>query len=134
MLDQNQEISSKLNQLISVPGIGQQLALTVLTELPQAGKGEFKKLTSLVGLAPYANESGKQNPARRIKAGKAKIRKVLYMATVASLRVNPKIKRFYDTLIQNHKKPKVALVACMRILLSFIHAILKNNSTWKTQN
>ncbi len=51
VLDQNQEIRSKLNQLISIPGVGQQLALTVLTELPQAGKGEFKKLTSLVGLA-----------------------------------------------------------------------------------
>ncbi len=98
-----------------------------MTQLPQAGKREFKKVVSLVGLAPYARESGQFSGKRKIQGGRNKIRNILYMATVASLRVHPKIKAFYDTLIQNHKKPKVALVACMRKLLSFIDAILKNN-------
>ena len=95
-------------------------------------KGDFKKLTALVGLAPYAKESGRITGKRSIKGGRTKVRQVLYMATVASLRVNPKIKAFYDHLIHHHKKPKVALVACMRKLLSFIHALLKNNTSWNS--
>jgi transposase len=83
-----------------------------------------------VGLAPYARESCSYKGRRVIFAGRGKLRKVLYMAAVASLRCNNKLKAFYDRLINNHKPPKVALVAVMRKLLWFMHAVSKNQSFW----
>lgn len=130
LIENTQEVKETFTLLTSIPGVGKQLALTILTQLPESGKGSFKHLTALVGLAPYAKESGTSSNVRRIKGGRAVLRKILYMATVASLRVNTKIKQFYQTLINNHKKPKVALVACMRKLLAFIHAILKYKTPW----
>lgn len=99
---------------------------------PELGKIDFQKLTALVGLAPYSRDSGQYRGKRSIFAGRGGFRKVLYMAAVASLRCNPKLKAFYDRLIQNHKPPKVALVALMRKLLAFMHALFKHNSFWRT--
>jgi transposase len=86
-------------------------------------------LTALIGLAPYARNSGQYNGRRCIFAGRGNLRRVLYMAVVASLRCNKKLKVFYNRLIDNHKPAKVALVAVMRKLLGFIHALVKNNTT-----
>jgi len=83
-----------------------------------------------IGLAPYARSSGQYNGKRSIFAGRGNLRRVLYMAAVASLRCNKKLKAFYDRPIANHKPPKVALVAVMRKLLGFMHALVKNNSSW----
>jgi len=124
-------IKSKVSILTSIPGVGITVATTAICEVPQLGNIEFSKLTALTGLAPYARESGQYKGKRSIFAGRGNLRKVLYMAAVASLRCNKKLKDFYDRLIDNHKPPKVALVAVMRKLLSFMHALIKNNSSWK---
>ena len=81
-------------------------------------------------IAPYARESGGYKGKRSIFAGRSNLRKVLYMAAVASLRCNKKLKEFYDKLLTNHKPARVALVAVMSKLLCFMHAVVKNNSFW----
>lgn len=124
------ELRDKLKALTSIPGVGIVLATKAITTVPELGQIDSNKLTALTGLAPYAKESGCYKGKRSIFAGKSNLRKVLYMAAVASLRCNPKLKSFYDRLIANHKPPKVALVAVMRKLLNFMNAILKNNSFW----
>lgn len=124
-------IKDKIDRLTSIPGVGQVLACAVVCDLPELGKAEFRQITSLVGIAPFARSSGKYNGRRSIFAGRNNIRRVLYMAAVASLRANSRLKAFYERLIANHKPPKVALVAVMRKLLSFMHAISKNNSSWQ---
>ena len=124
------DIKEKIDQLTSIPGVGITLASKAVCELPELGNIEFSKLTSLVGLAPFARDSGMYKGKRSIFAGRNSLRKVLYMAAVASLRCNRKLKTFYNRLIDNHKPPKVALVAVMRKLLSFMHAIVKNNASW----
>ena len=124
------KIKSKFDRLTSIPGIGKVLATTVICEVPEIGNIDFRKLTSLIGLAPFARESGQYRGKRSIFAGRANLRKVLYMAAVASLRCNQRLKSFYDGLIDNHKTAKVALVAVMRKLLAYIHAIIRNNSFW----
>lgn len=131
--DNDAEIKDKISRLTSIPGVGLVLAITLICDLPEIGKINFIKLTSLVGLAPFARDSGQYKGKRSIYAGRGNLRKVLYMATIASLRSNHKIKQFYDHLIKNHKPPKVAIVAAMRKLLAFIHAIIKNNDTWNCQ-
>jgi transposase len=128
--DNDEMIQNKIKSLTSIPGVGITLATKAITQVPELGNIECGKLTSLVGLAPFARDSGSYKGKRSIFAGKGKLRKVLYMAAVASLRCNIKLKRFYDRLISNHKPPKLALVAVMRKLLSFMNAILKNNSYW----
>jgi len=126
----NIEIQDKINKLTSIPGVGKVLAIAAICELPELGNIEFRKLTSLEGLAPFARSSGQYNGKRKIFSGRANIRKVLYMAAVASLRCNDKLKKFYDKLINNHKPPKVALVAVMRKLLGFMDALYRHNSYW----
>ena len=110
--------------------MGTALATSVICQASELGNIAFTKLTSLIGLAPFARDSGKFKGRRSIFAGRGHLRKVLYMAAVAPLRHNPKLKSFYDHLIVNHKPPKVALVAVMRKLLAFMHTAIKNNSFW----
>ena len=130
LYSKDQELQDKLKALTSIPGVGIVLATKAIIEVPELGQIEPNKLPSLAGLAPYARDSGNYKGKRSIFAGKSGLRKVLYMAAVASLRCNIKLKSFYDRLIANHKPPKVALVAVMRKLLSFMNAILKNNAFW----
>ncbi len=124
------EIKNKVERLTSIPGVGITLATAIVCEAPELGSIEFSQLTSLIGLAPYARSSGQYNGKRRIFAGRGGLRRVLYMASVASLRCNKKLKTFYDRLISNHKPAKVALVAVMRKLLAFMNALVRNNSFW----
>jgi transposase len=134
-LDQNlksieTEIKNNIINLTSIPGVGIVLATNIIANVPELGNIDIRKATSLIGLAPYARESSSYKGRRTIFAGRSKIRKILYMAAIASLRCNNKLRSFYDRLISNGKPPKVALVAVMRKLLTFIQAILKNNTAW----
>ena len=124
------DVKKQIGQLTSIPGVGITLASKAFCELPELGNIEFTKLTSLVGLATFARDSGQYKGKRSIFAGRNSLRKVLYMAAVASLRCNKKLKSFYDRITNNGKPTKVAIVAVMRKLLSFMHAIVKNNSSW----
>lgn len=129
-LCQNAEIKDKVDRLTSIPAVGMVLATTVVCELPELGNMDFNKLTALVGLAPFARDSGNYSGKRSIFAGRGNLRKILYMAAISSLRCNKKLKSFYDRLIANHKPPKVALVAVMRKLLAIMNALFKNNTYW----
>jgi transposase len=96
---QDIEIQSKITQLTSIPGVGKTLAITAICYAPELGNIPISKLTSLIGIAPFARESGSYKGRRSIFGGRAYLRKILYMASVASLRVNKKLKAFYDRLI-----------------------------------
>ncbi|MFY4365870.1 IS110 family transposase, partial [Klebsiella quasipneumoniae subsp. similipneumoniae] len=45
-------------------------------------------------------------------------------------RFNPVIKTFYVRLLAAGKAKKVALVACMRKLLTILNAMLRKNEEW----
>ena len=87
-------------------------------------------LSALVGIAPMANDSGSSKGRRRIQGGRFDVRRVLYMAALTASRRNPTIKPFYDRLIAAGKLPKVALVACMRKLLTTLNAMVRTNRPW----
>jgi len=84
----------------------------------------------LVGTAPYSNESGNKKGQRSISGGRPDVRSVLYMATLAATRFNPVIKEFYERLLKAGKKKKVAIVACMRKLLTILNAIIRDRKHW----
>ena len=106
-------------------------AATLLSDVPELGTLNRKKIASLVGLAPFNRDSGALRGRRAIWGGRAAVRAVLYMATVAALRCNPVIKAFYARLRAAGKPPKVAITAAMRKLLVILNAIVRDGTPWK---
>ena len=121
----------KNNKILqSFKGVGPVTSATLLCDLPELGSLDRKKIAALVGVAPLNCDSGQYRGRRRIMGGRAGVRRNLYMAAVAALRHNPKIKAFYDRLIAAGKLPKLALTACMRKILVILNAMIKNRSYW----
>ena len=117
--------------LKSVPGVGPVLARTMLAELPELGTLTHKRLCALVGVAPFNKDSGQRRGKRETWGGRAPVRAALYMGTLVATRYNPIIKEFYERLLATGKPKKVALVACMRKLLSILNAMMRDRAIWK---
>lgn len=122
----------KADILRSAKGIGPVTCAKLLSGLPELGKLDRKKIAALVGVAPFNNDSGHRRGKRRTKGGRADVRNVLYMATVAAARSNPVIKSFYLHLLEKGKLKKVALVACMRKFITILNAMIRNMQPWNT--
>ena len=120
----------KDDRLSSVKGVGPVLTASLICLLPELGTLNRQKISALVGVCPYNRDSGYFRGRRCIYGGRAQIRSVLYMATVASIRHNSVIKAMDDRLRKAGKVAKVAIVACMRKLLTILNAMLKNNQKW----
>ena len=129
-IKQDEGLSRKIKQLQEVEGVGDIAALTLLFCLPELGKVSNKEAVALVGVAPYSKDSGKKSGKRVIYGGRFLVRSVLYMAALSAIRFNKPIKAFYQRLIDNGKPKKVAITACMRKLLVFLNAMLKNGTEW----
>lgn len=121
----------KEDLLRSVPGVGPLLALTLLADVPEMGTLGRKQVAALVGVAPLNRDSGALRGRRRVWGGRAPVRAVLYMATLAATRYNPVIRAFYRRLCAAGKPKKVALTACMRKLLTILNAMLKHGTPWR---
>ena len=117
--------------LRSVPGVGPVTAATLLVELPELGQLDRKKIAALVGVAPYNCDSGQRRGKRAIWGGRGSVRQILYMATLSATRFNPVIQAHFQHLIAQGKPFKVALVACMRKLLTILNAMLKSGKAWQ---
>jgi transposase len=117
--------------LRSVPGVGAVLARTLLAELPELGTITHKRLCALVGVAPFNNDSGKRKGKREVWGGRAPVRAALYMGALVATRHNPLIGRFYERLLAAGKPKKVALVACMRKLLTILNAMIRDGTPWQ---
>lgn len=121
--------------LQSVKGIGFVTSLALLADCPELGQLNRHQIAKLAGVAPLNRDSGKQRGTRHIFAGRAQVRAKLYMATLTAIRCNPVIKAFYERLRARNKLKKVAIVACMRKLLTIINVMIRDNKLWnvKTQ-
>lgn len=119
--------------LRSAPGIGPVCARTLVLELPELGTLTRQKIAALVGVAPLNCDSGTLRGRRMIWGGRARVRTVLYMATLVATRYNPRIKAFYERLLAAGKVKKVALTACMHKFLTILHAMLKHRKSWQEQ-
>jgi transposase len=124
----------KEDLLKSVPGIGPVISRTLLAELPELGRLNRKQIAALVGVAPLNWDSGTFRGRRAIWGGRAAVRAALYMAALVASRRNSVIQNFYRRLRNAGKAPKVALVACMRKLLTILNAIIKHKTHWSVTN
>lgn len=117
--------------LTSVPGIGPQTARLLIARLTELGALSAKEIAALVGLAPFAQESGRWRGVRRIRGGRADVRTGLYMATLAAIRCNPPLTATYRRLVAAGKPKKLAITACMRRLLVILNAMVKQQTRWQ---
>jgi transposase len=117
--------------LKSVPGVGDQTARTLIAQLPELGACSRQKISALVGVAPLNRDSGQFRGRRIIWGGRRNVRRCLYMATLVATQHNPVIQAHYRKLVDAGKRKKVALVACMRKLLTILNAMLRRRSPWK---
>jgi transposase len=122
---------AKEELLRSMPGVGPQTARTCLADLPELGQLNRRQIASLVGVAPHARDSGMLRGQRYCIGGRSRIRAVLYMATIAAVRANAVIRAFYQRLRAAGKPAKLALVACMRRLLTILNAMMRHQQHWK---
>lgn len=114
----------------SVPGIGPVSSHTLLAELPELGTLDRKQIASLAGIAPFNRDSGSLKGRRSIWGGRAPVRCALYMATLVATVRNPVIRDFYKRLKAKGKLFKVALIACMRKLLTILNSMIKHKTCW----
>lgn len=122
----------KVDLLRSVPGIGPQTARVLILELPELGRCSRQQAAALVGVAPMNCDSGQFRGDRVIRGGRNTVRTTLYMATVTATRCNDTIKHHYQKLREAGKPFKVAIVACMRKLVTILNAMLRENQPWQT--
>ncbi len=116
--------------LSSIKGVGKTVARTLLTDLPELGRLNRRKIAALVGLAPFNNDSGARRGLRSIRGGRAEVRSMLYMAAVSAVRYNPQIRELYVRMLAAGKLKKVALIACARKLLTVLNAMVRTNTRW----
>ena len=116
--------------LRTVPGVGEQLSLTLLAHLPELGTLDRREIAALVGVAPFNRDSGTLRGKRTVWGGRARVRAALYMGALVASRCNPVIRDFYQRLLAAGKPKKLALTACMRKLLVILNSMLKHRSPW----
>lgn len=131
-IDHHPDFKKKDALLQSVPGIGIVTSSKLIADVPELGQCDRKEIAALIGTAPFNRDSGFKSGKRSIKGGRSDVRRILYMATLCATRHNPVIKAFYQRLRNAGKKNKVALVACMRKLLTILNAIIRDQVAWQS--
>lgn len=114
----------------SFKGVGPITSSTLMADLPELGTLDRRAIAALVGIAPFNRDSGSFRGRRSIWGGRAQVRHVLYMAATTAIRFNPVIKTFYEQLRTRGKPHKVALVACMRKIITILNAMARHNTPW----
>ena len=120
--------------LQSVPGVGRVVSLTLLADLPELGRLSRREIAKLVGVAPLSRDSGTLRGRRFVQGGRASVRAVLYMGALVATRRNSVIRAFYQRLLARGKAKKLALVACMRKLLTMLNTMVRTNQRWSADH
>ena len=123
----------KEDLLSSVRGVKTAISRTLIAELPELGTLDRKQIAALVGLAPFARESGRWRGKSMIGGGRASVRKALFMGAMVAKRFNPVLKTFFDRLVAAGKEKMVALIAVARKLLTILNAILRDRQPWRQE-
>jgi transposase len=131
LIDEDATLKARFDILISIPGISQVTAFTLLIEMPELGELDEKTAAALSGLAPMSRQSGRWTGRAFIAGGRAIVRQSLYMPALVACRFNPDLSAKYDQLKAAGKPPKVAITAIMRKLIVLANALLRNNRKWR---
>jgi transposase len=125
------DFAERAELIESVPGLAGTTSANLIAGMPELGQVCNKIAPALLGVAPYDDDSGRRRGERHIKGGRRWVRNAFYMPCLgAATQNNPVLKAFYQRLIAKGKKPKVALVACMRKLIVILNTMLTRRQKW----
>jgi transposase len=130
LIEQSPVWRARDNLLQSVPGVGLIVSSTLVGELPELGTLSRRQIAALVGVAPLARDSGQWRGKRCVWGGRASVRHVLFLAAMCGRRWNPVLRPFYERLRAAGKPKKVALIACVRKLLTILNAMMRDGKPW----
>lgn len=130
LIAKDRVLQEKVELIESVPGLGSATSKLLVSELPELGKLNRKEIAKLVGVAPVNRDSGTLRGKRMTGGGRCTIRKGLYMPIVVAIQHNARIRKFYEHLLANGKKKMVALIACMRKLLTILNVMIREGKKW----
>ena len=116
----------------TAPGVGAKVARVWLAQLPELGHCNRRQIASLVGVAPFAADSGQWRGQRRISGGRGSVRATLYMASLSTIRCQGRLREFYQRLLAAGKPKKLALIAVARKLLLALNEMIKTKTPWQT--
>lgn len=131
LVGSSDELVDQSRLLMSIPGIGAVTAAVLMALMPELGVRSPKKLAALAGLAPFNRDSGKVRGQRSIQGGRARIRKALYIAALSATHSRGRLGEKYKALIAAGKKPKVALIALARKILTIANAIVRDRQPYQ---
>ena len=124
------DMANQAERMKAIKGVGSVTVATLLALLPELGRLDRREIAALVGLAPFASDSGPRRGHRRIYGGRASVRTVLYMAAMVASRWNPHLKAFADRLRSKGKPTKVVFTAVARKLLVSLNAMVRDDAVW----
>ena len=124
LLQQHSALQSQEKLLRTAKSIGPVTAATLLADLPELGQLDRQEIAALVGVAPMNADTGRKRGYRKTKGGRPAVRRALYMATLTGIRYNPILKPQYEQLVKRGKLKKVAIIACMRKMLTILNAMM----------
>lgn len=125
-------LRSRYDLLTSLPGVGPIVAISLIVRMPELGQMQRGQAASLLGVAPHARDSGKWKGQRFITGGRARPRRMIYLAAMAARRHNKTLADFANRLTAAGKPPKLAIVAVMRKLIEAANLVLKRQTPWAT--
>lgn len=134
LIDEDQATQAKARVIASVPGLGPATVSVLIAELPELGKLNRQQIARLIGVAPTNRDSGTLRGKRTTGGGRVNVRNALYMPTVVAKQHNPTIKAFYDRLVAAGKPKMVALIACMRKLLTILNVMIREEKPWNPES
>lgn len=134
LVQADETLCNRLAILISIKGIGETTAMTMLAEMPELGSMDKRQAASLAGLAPVTRQSGKWRGKSFIQGGRQNVRQALYMPALVAIRFNAELKAKYQTLIEAGKPHKVAITAIMRKLIIIANALIRDQRKWAETN
>jgi transposase len=125
--------------LMTMPGVGWMTVAGVIAEVGTIGKYRHgRQLVKLAGLNPSRHESGAMRGRTRLsRRGRAGLRTVVYLATLAALQHNPRLRAHYDRLRQREARPLAtmpAMVACMNKWLLYAFAVMKRREAFQVDH
>jgi len=130
LINECDEYKMKNDIIQSVPGVGNVVAFNLISDMPELGYINNKEAGSLVGVAPFNRESGAYEGKRMIRGGRPKIRTAMYMAMMSAIQCNPKFKGIYQRMVAAGKPKKVAIIACIRKLVTIINSMVRDGVMW----
>jgi transposase len=127
---QHPELQRRFDLLISLPGVGKIVAASLVLRMPELGAMTRGQAASLLGVAPFDRDTGQSHGQRHIFGGRARVRRMVYLAATVAKRIDPALKAFANRLADAGKKPKVVLVAVMRKLIQAANTVLERGTPW----